>query len=135
MTIAAPHYAIIIDWSDADQAFLVTVPDLPGCRTHGATYTEAARKGQDAIDGWVELQLADGRPLPAPAHTGIGEQFDPLTRLLDETPPISSGGSTGAAAMSVRVPTAPHRTDMSTRENQQYGQTVKTASQPGKNEG
>jgi predicted RNase H-like HicB family nuclease len=85
MTVAAPHYAMIIDWSEADQAYLVTVPDLPGCRTHGDSYAEAARKGQDAIDGWVELQLADGRPLPAAAHTGIGEQFDPLARLLKES--------------------------------------------------
>jgi len=78
MTVAAPHYAMIIDWSDADQAYLVTVPDLPGCRTHGESYADAACKGQDAIDGWLELHVADGRPLPAPAHTGIGEQFDKL---------------------------------------------------------
>ncbi|MGI8916237.1 MAG: type II toxin-antitoxin system HicB family antitoxin [Chloroflexota bacterium] len=135
MTVATPHYAMIIDWSEADQAYLVTVPDLPGCRTHGESYTDAAQKGQDAIDGWVELQVADGRPLPAPAHTGIGEQFDPLARLLGEAQAMASGGSPGPAALSVQATTGPRHAALSVREEQRYGQGVKTSGQTGKHGG
>ena len=60
------HYSMIIKWSDADQAYIVTVPELPGCRTHGATYEEAVKQGQEAIEGWIEDALAWGDPVPAP---------------------------------------------------------------------
>lgn len=121
MTVAAPHYAMIIDWSDADQAYLVTVPDLPGCRTHGESYADAARKGQDAIDGWVELHMADGRPLPAPVHTGIGEQFDPLAHLLAQTQAQAAGGSIDPSALSVPVTTGPRRPALSASKDERYG--------------
>lgn len=45
---------MIIQWSEPDQAYIVTVPELPGCRTHGATYEEAVRQGRDAIETWIE---------------------------------------------------------------------------------
>ncbi len=55
-----------IQWSEADQAYLVTVPELPGCVTHGATYEDAVKQGQDAIESWIEANRALGRPIPAP---------------------------------------------------------------------
>jgi predicted RNase H-like HicB family nuclease len=30
-------YAILIYWSDDDEAFITTVPELPGCMAHGET--------------------------------------------------------------------------------------------------
>jgi predicted RNase H-like HicB family nuclease len=30
-------YEIIIYWSDEDEAFIVVVPELPGCVAHGDT--------------------------------------------------------------------------------------------------
>lgn len=67
-SVQAPysHYSMRIQWSDADQAFLVTVPELPGCVTHGVTYEEAVRQGQEAIESWIEANRAWGRPIPAP---------------------------------------------------------------------
>ena len=62
----AEHYSMLIEWSDEDQAYIVTVPELPGCRTHGLTYEEAVRQGQDAIDSWIAARQASGRPIPAP---------------------------------------------------------------------
>ena len=53
-----------IQWSDEDQAYIVTVPELPGCRTHGATYEEAVKQGQDAIDSWIMVAQELGRPVP-----------------------------------------------------------------------
>ena len=37
------HYSMIIQWSDEDNAYIVTVPELPGCQTHGETYEEAVQ--------------------------------------------------------------------------------------------
>lgn len=59
---------MIIEWSDEDEAYIVTVPELPGCRTHGKTYEEAVKQAQDAIAGWVESALLDGEVVP-PAKT------------------------------------------------------------------
>ena len=60
------HYSMHIQWSEADNAYLVTVPELPGCVTHGATYEDAVKQGQDAIESWIEANRAWGRPIPAP---------------------------------------------------------------------
>ena len=47
------HYSMVIQWEPLDEIYVVTVPELPGCRTHGKTYEEAVAQGQDAIDTWV----------------------------------------------------------------------------------
>jgi predicted RNase H-like HicB family nuclease len=66
MTHSRKHYSMIIEWSDEDDAYIATVPELPGCRTHGETYEDAVRQGQDAISSWIEARRASGRPIPAP---------------------------------------------------------------------
>jgi predicted RNase H-like HicB family nuclease len=60
------HYSMVIEWSDEDEAYIVTVPELPGCVTHGQTYEKAVRQGQDAIDSWLDAQRASGCPIPSP---------------------------------------------------------------------
>lgn len=57
---------MVIEWSDEDQVYIVSVPELPGCRTHGLTYEDAVRQGQDAIESWIGAQRAAGRPVPPP---------------------------------------------------------------------
>jgi len=65
-----PRYRMEIVWSDEDEAYVVTVPDLPGCVTHGATYVQAARMGEDAIAAWLEGARHWGRPIPLPGAGG-----------------------------------------------------------------
>ena len=60
------RYSLLIEWSPEDDAFVATVPDLPGCRTHGATYEEAVRQARDAIESWIDAARADGEPIPEP---------------------------------------------------------------------
>ena len=48
------HYSMIIQWSVEDDVYIVTVPELPGCITHGATYEDAVKQGQDAIESWID---------------------------------------------------------------------------------
>ena len=39
------HYSMVMQWSDEDQAFLVSLPEFgPSSQTHGSTYEEAARR-------------------------------------------------------------------------------------------
>ncbi len=62
----AEHYSMIIQWSVKDEAYIVTVPELPGCRTHGDTYEEAIQQGKDAIESWIMAAIADGDVISPP---------------------------------------------------------------------
>ena len=43
---------------------VVTCPSLPGLVTEGDTLEEARRMAEDAIVGYIESLLMDGRPVP-----------------------------------------------------------------------
>jgi predicted RNase H-like HicB family nuclease len=60
------HYSVNIQWSDRDQTYLVNVPELPGCHTHGDTYEEALKNALEVIELWIEAAKKDGRPIPPP---------------------------------------------------------------------
>lgn len=60
------HYSMLIQWSDEDQEYIVTAPELPGCRTHGNTYEGAAIQGEEAIQSWIMDAIADNEPIPPP---------------------------------------------------------------------
>jgi predicted RNase H-like HicB family nuclease len=60
------HYSMIIQWSDEDEAFIVTVPELPGCKTHGDTYEEAVKNGKEVIELYIEVEQKLGAPIPEP---------------------------------------------------------------------
>jgi predicted RNase H-like HicB family nuclease len=67
----AKHYTMIIQWDPKDQIYVVSVPELPGCMTHGRTYEEAVKQGQDAIESWFMVAKQDGDPIPPPrTYTG-----------------------------------------------------------------
>jgi predicted RNase H-like HicB family nuclease len=63
---AVPPYSLTLAWDPDDRIFVVTVPELPGCRTHGATYEAAAANAREAIALWVEVARDHGDPLPEP---------------------------------------------------------------------
>jgi len=58
---------MIIQWDSRDNIFVVRVPELPGCVTHGETYEEAVKQGKDAIESWLMAASADGEPIPPPS--------------------------------------------------------------------
>jgi predicted RNase H-like HicB family nuclease len=72
------HYSMVIQWSDEDQVFIVTLPEFGGNKTHGETYAKAAKMGQEVLESLIEAYQAEGWPLPEPAKFGssvaIGEQ-------------------------------------------------------------
>ena len=64
------QYSMLIEWSDEDQAYLVTLPEwadhviMPV--THGDTYDEAVRQGQEALRLLIRSAKEEGEPLPTP---------------------------------------------------------------------
>ncbi len=60
------HYSMIIQWSDEDSTYIVTVPELSGCKTHGDTYEEAVKNGQEVIELCIRSEQELGRSIPSP---------------------------------------------------------------------
>ena len=67
-----PPYSMRLDWDPDDRIFVVTVPELPGCMTHGTTRAEAVAQGEDAIASWLGASEAFGDAIPAPAVVRFG---------------------------------------------------------------
>jgi len=65
-----PHYSMLVQWSDDDQAFLVTLPEREGRVlnpvTHGETSEDAIKQGQEALDALVAAARQHDEPPPAP---------------------------------------------------------------------
>jgi len=59
-------YEMIIWWSEEDDAYVVDVPELPGCMAHGATRQAALRNAEDAIKFWIKTAKADRKEIPQP---------------------------------------------------------------------
>ena len=59
-------YELIIYWSELDQAFIVGVPELPGCIADGQTYVEAVTNAEVVIREWIETAQELGRDIPTP---------------------------------------------------------------------
>ncbi|NES22100.1 MAG: type II toxin-antitoxin system HicB family antitoxin [Symploca sp. SIO3E6] len=62
------QYSMVIQWSDEDQLFLVTIPEfiervVMPC-THGKTREEAIRRGEEVIEMYVEAWQAEEEPIP-----------------------------------------------------------------------
>jgi predicted RNase H-like HicB family nuclease len=64
------RYSMLIQWSDEDQAYVVTLPEFHGCKTHGTSYMDAAKNGEDVLELLIETYQAEGRSLPEPAALG-----------------------------------------------------------------
>jgi predicted RNase H-like HicB family nuclease len=64
------RYSMIVQWSDEDGLFLVTIPEF-GDRvvmpcTHGKTRSEAIHKGEEVIEMYLEAWEAEGESIPEP---------------------------------------------------------------------
>ena len=59
-------YELIVYWSKDDDAYVVEVPELPGCMADGKTYHEALQHVEVIIQEWIETARELGRPVPEP---------------------------------------------------------------------
>ncbi|GCE03955.1 type II toxin-antitoxin system HicB family antitoxin [Dictyobacter aurantiacus] len=60
------HYSMLIQWDPRDNIYVVTIPELAGCRTHGDTYEEAIKNALEVIELWIEDAQKAGEPIPQP---------------------------------------------------------------------
>ncbi|MBD2298394.1 type II toxin-antitoxin system HicB family antitoxin [Nostoc sp. FACHB-87] len=66
-------YTIIIQWSDEDQCYVVSLPEFTNVMqpcTHGDTYEEALKNAQEVLEMLIESALEDGETLPEPQTLG-----------------------------------------------------------------
>ena len=64
-------YQVVIQWSEADNAFVAEVPQLPGCTAHGDTRQEAVRQINQAIQLWIDTAREFGDSIPEPEQEPI----------------------------------------------------------------
>ncbi len=59
-------YEVIIYWSEADDAFIAEVPELPGCMADGASYQEVINNVEQIIQEWIDTAKELGHPISEP---------------------------------------------------------------------
>lgn len=60
-------YPVAIEPGDANTAFGVIVPDLPGCFSAGDTQEEALENSTEAIELHLQGLAEDAAPIPTPS--------------------------------------------------------------------
>lgn len=73
----ARRYALVIEWSDENAAYLAIAPDLPGVVTDGRTPAEAAAMGQAAVIAWIKSLRKWQQPVPVPTYSAMPEHLRP----------------------------------------------------------
>ncbi|WP_019501393.1 type II toxin-antitoxin system HicB family antitoxin [Pseudanabaena sp. PCC 6802] len=69
------RYSMIVQWSDEDRLFLVTIPEFADlvvmpC-TYGKTREEAIRNGEEVIEMYLEAWQAENESIPEPSTLQI----------------------------------------------------------------
>jgi len=59
-------YAVIIYWSEEDEAFVAEVPPTPWVRRARSSQQAALASAQEAIRLWVDTAKEFGDPIPEP---------------------------------------------------------------------
>jgi predicted RNase H-like HicB family nuclease len=64
------RYSMNVQWSEADQLFLVTIPEFADlvvmpC-THGETRERAIHNGEEVIEMYLEAWQMEGESIPEP---------------------------------------------------------------------
>ena len=59
-------HAVVVSWSDEDEGYIATVPELPGCSAFGETEEEAIKEVKIAASLWISAAKEAGRPIPEP---------------------------------------------------------------------
>ena len=60
------RYSLLIRWSDIDQKYVVTFPELYEAETLGKTLEQAIRNAKQVIELIVDTDEENGTPIPPP---------------------------------------------------------------------
>jgi antitoxin HicB len=62
-------YTMLIEWSEEDQIYIVSLPEFGEfAKTHGGTYLEAVKNGEEVIEMLLEDLQQNHLPPPSPQH-------------------------------------------------------------------
>ncbi len=64
-------YEIVIHWSNEDNCFIATVPELSGCMADGETQEEVLQNINTVISEWLETARLLGRDIPEPKENSV----------------------------------------------------------------
>ena len=64
----ADLYKKIVYWSEEDECFVGTCPELMYGGVHGDDPVQVFKELSEAVDEAIEIFLADGKPLPEPKN-------------------------------------------------------------------
>jgi len=71
-------YSFRVLWSEADNAYVATCPELPGVSALGESEGEALREAKVAMELYIEDMLESGESLPEPQ---IAHEYSGQTRV------------------------------------------------------
>lgn len=71
-------HSVLVQWSEEDNAYIATVPELPGLSAFGSSQEEAARELSIAKKAYLEVMEEDGEEIPEP---DVLKPFSGQTRL------------------------------------------------------
>ena len=60
------EYSVFIQYDKADNIYIASIPELPGCIAHGDTKEKALAELSIARDLWIETALDVGKDIPEP---------------------------------------------------------------------
>ena len=64
------HYSMVVQWSEDDEAYLVSLPEWEGRVfnpvAHGESYEDAITQGQEALAALIASARQHNEPLPEP---------------------------------------------------------------------
>ncbi len=70
------QYSILIRWSNEERKYSLSLPEVgPYAHTHGDTYEEALKNGQEVLELLIEDYQARGKTLPNPINSDAAFQF------------------------------------------------------------
>jgi len=62
------YYSTNIQWSEEDEAFIVTLPEFDHAKTHGTIYEEAVKNAEEVLNLLMEAYSIEGKELPQPHY-------------------------------------------------------------------
>ena len=66
MKKTSDRYVKVVAWDEKDQCYIGRCPGLMLGGVHGENETAVYKELCQAVDEWIQLHEAEGRPLPAP---------------------------------------------------------------------
>ena len=64
-------YKIEIFYSEEDEGYIATVPELPGCSAFGETEAQAQKEIRIAQDLWLKAAKCEGRDIQRPKSNSV----------------------------------------------------------------